>query len=211
MRQRIPHLLAILALVLGAAGTATASDLWLHVRVDEADGAKVKVNLPVSMMEKAISMVPQEHFRNGSIHLDDCCNDISVSELRELWQELKNSPDMTFVTVEEDQPATAVAQHEADLLGAQAGEEGHGRRAHEVAGEVDRRPLRPVLGEDGDAELAHTAVGQVGQDLGGAIGIGPHHQAGFAGRAEPTGIGGRAHHARQGQDRGDQGPVPAVR
>jgi hypothetical protein len=115
MRQRIPHLLAMLALVFGAAGTAAASDLWLHVRVDEVDGAKVKVNLPVSMMEKAISMVPEEHFSNGRIHLDDCCNDISVSELRELWQELKDSPDMTFVTVEEDDETVRVWKEDGYL------------------------------------------------------------------------------------------------
>ena len=91
-----------LALVLGAAGMASASNLWLHVRVDESDGAKVKVNVPISMVEKAIAMVPDEHFRDGKLHFDEWGDHMDTAQLRELWQEIKDSPDMTFVTVEED-------------------------------------------------------------------------------------------------------------
>jgi hypothetical protein len=108
MKNRKFIFLAVLVLTLGTVATASASGLWLHVRVDETDGAKVKVNVPISMVEKAIAMVPQEHLRHGRIHLDECCDDLSVVELRELWQELKDSPDMTFVTVEEDDESVRV-------------------------------------------------------------------------------------------------------
>ena len=108
MRSKKSILVAILVLALGVTGMATASGLWLHVRVDENDGAKVKVNIPVSMVEKAIAMVPDEHFREGRFHLDDCCEHMSTVDLRELWQEIKNSPDMTFVTVEEDDESVRV-------------------------------------------------------------------------------------------------------
>lgn len=87
---------------------ASASDLWLHVRVDETDGARIKVNLPVSMVEKAIAMVPEEHLRHGKIHLNECCEHMSPAELRELWQEIQDSPDMTFVTVEEGDESVRV-------------------------------------------------------------------------------------------------------
>lgn len=108
MRRRSSIFAVLLVLALGVAATASAGDLWLHVRVDESDGAKVKVNLPVSMVEKAIAMVPEEHLRQGRIHLDECCEDMSPAELRELWQEIKDSPDMTFVTVEEDDESVRV-------------------------------------------------------------------------------------------------------
>lgn len=83
-----------------AASVAAASDLWLHVRVDEADGAKVSVNLPLSMVEKALPMIPEEHLDHGRVVFDEW--EVTMEELRELWQEVKGSPDMTFVTVEED-------------------------------------------------------------------------------------------------------------
>ena len=108
MSNRKSIFLAVLVLMLGTVAAASASGLWLHVRVDEADGAKVKVNVPISMVEKAIAMVPQEHLRHGKIHLDDFSDDFSVVELRELWQEIKESPDMTFVTVEEDDESVRV-------------------------------------------------------------------------------------------------------
>lgn len=107
MSHRGPTLSALL-LCLALPGLASASDLWLHVRVEENDGARVKVNVPVSMVEKAIGMVPAEHVRQGRIHLDDCCNDLTPAELRELWQEIKDSPDMTFVTVEEENESVRV-------------------------------------------------------------------------------------------------------
>jgi hypothetical protein len=108
MRDRKTVFLAVLALTLGMVATASASDLWLHVRVDETDGAKVKVNVPISMVETALGMFPEEHLKAGKIHLDDCCDDITIVELRALWQDLKDSPDMTFVTVEEDDETVRV-------------------------------------------------------------------------------------------------------
>lgn len=108
MRNRYSIVATALVLALSAVGVASATDLWLHVRVDETDGAKVKVNVPVSMVEKAIAMVPEEHLRHGKIHLDDCCEHMTLTELRELWQELKDSPDMTFVTVEEGDESVRV-------------------------------------------------------------------------------------------------------
>lgn len=108
MRKTSSILTVALMLALGAAGVASAEDLWLHVRVDETEGAKVKVNVPISMVEKAIAMVPNEHMRHGKIHLDDHFDEMSLSDFRELWQELKDTPDMTFVTVEEDDESVRV-------------------------------------------------------------------------------------------------------
>jgi len=63
MRQRTLRIAGLAAVLILAAGSAMASDLWLHVRVEEKDGATVKVNLPVTMLEKAVGMIPEEHFK----------------------------------------------------------------------------------------------------------------------------------------------------
>ena len=115
MRMQSKIIPAFLVAVLGLAAAATATDLWLHVRVEETGGAKVKVNVPASMVEKAIAMVPEEHLSHGRIQLADCCEHMSPAELRELWQEIKNSPDMTFVTVEEDDESVRVWKEEGYL------------------------------------------------------------------------------------------------
>lgn len=106
MNQKLLRGITLTLAVLALAATAQASsDLWLHVRVDEGEGAQVAVNLPVSMLDKAFNMIPEEHMRDshfdgGKIRIDDM--DLTIPELRELWAEIKDSPDMTFVTVQDE-------------------------------------------------------------------------------------------------------------
>ena len=94
--------IALGALLLSGAAVLSASDteLWLHVKVEEDEDTKVTVNLPMSVVGKALPLLPEEHFNAGHMHLDEV--DMSIAEMRELWQEVQNSPDVTFVTVEED-------------------------------------------------------------------------------------------------------------
>jgi hypothetical protein len=86
-----------MALLAGAA--AAESNLWLHVKVDEGEGAKVTVNLPVSILEKAMPMIPAHELDHARIGVEDA--DVELEDLRALWEEIKSSPDMTFVTVED--------------------------------------------------------------------------------------------------------------
>jgi hypothetical protein len=107
--------LALTALLILPAGAARADgDLWLHVRVDSDRGEKVSVNLPLSLVEKAVAMIPDEHFRHGELVLDDIHwgngHHLSIAELRDLWSELQASPDMTFVTVESDHETVRVSK-----------------------------------------------------------------------------------------------------
>ncbi|MDH3402979.1 MAG: hypothetical protein OES32_01120 [Acidobacteriota bacterium] len=90
-----------LTAVLSAGVAAADSDLWLHVKVDEAGGAKVLVNLPIGIVEKAMTMIPAEEWNHGHIMIDGG-HHWSISDLRELWQEVGATPDMTFVTVEDE-------------------------------------------------------------------------------------------------------------
>ena len=89
------------AVVVGSGAAMADSDLWLHVKVDEADGAKVMVNLPIGLVEKALPMIPTDDWHNGHIRIDGD-HQWSVSDLRELWQEVRDTRDMTFVTVQDD-------------------------------------------------------------------------------------------------------------
>jgi hypothetical protein len=99
---------ALAALALSGAGVLAAADndLWLHVKVEEDNDAKVTVNLPMSVIGKALPMLPEEHLDAGRVHLDEM--EMSISEMRELWQELQGTPDATFVTVEEEDESVRV-------------------------------------------------------------------------------------------------------
>ncbi len=136
---------ALVALLVTPAAWAD-SDLWLHVRVDEANGAKVSVNLPIGLVEKAIPMIPTEHFQDGHLVID---HDVewSIADLRELWAEVRNSRDMTFVTVEDGDDNVKVWK-EAGYLRVRVLEEGDGEA--EVNVKIPERVVDALLGGDGE-------------------------------------------------------------
>jgi hypothetical protein len=100
---------ALFAFALTAA-RVSASDLWLHVKVHEAkDDSHVTVNLPLSMVEKTAALIPAEARNSGKIRLNGK-EDMDVVQLRQLWNEVKNRPDATYVTVDEKDSKVRVAK-----------------------------------------------------------------------------------------------------
>ncbi len=95
-----------LALALLIPGLVNAKDKksgpWIHVEVleDGSDGASVKVNLPLSLAQMAMGMIDEGEIKGGKIQFDEA--DLTVSDMRQLWNELKDAGDAEFVTVEEE-------------------------------------------------------------------------------------------------------------
>src|SRR6202035_1732310 len=100
------------------AGAAQASDLWLHVNVREADGGRVNVNLPLSVVQAATALIPEDARHSGGHHgkmrIDG--RDMSVADLRELWRSVKDAPDANFVTVDEKDGKVKVSKSGRYLL-----------------------------------------------------------------------------------------------
>lgn len=90
------RLLIAFTLALALAGSAFAGP-WIHVEVLEKDGAEVRVNLPMSAVEVALEVVQDEAMEQGYIRIDE--TDITVEELRDIWNELKDSGDGEYVHV----------------------------------------------------------------------------------------------------------------
>ena len=112
-RRIITLAIALLFMPLLAAAQETAGR-WFHVHVTEAeDGAEVRVNLPLAFIEKALDLMPQEVSEEVRVELNEAGFDID--ELRDLWQELRTSPDATFVTVDGVEETVQVRK-EGDFL-----------------------------------------------------------------------------------------------
>jgi len=105
MRQRLLVVTFAVGAVLASAGTLGASELWLHVRVDE-DGprdTRVRVNLPFSLIERALPLVPdlepgrhdcwRSHGHQGTVRIDG--EEIGVEELREMLANMESAADGT--------------------------------------------------------------------------------------------------------------------
>ena len=96
-------------------GTAlSAQERWFHVKVSEGgDGANVTVNLPLTLIETALKLVPQEV--NEEMHVEFSEAGIELEDLREFWREMRDTEDAVFVTVEADDQTVKVAK-EGDFL-----------------------------------------------------------------------------------------------
>lgn len=113
-RKLIPLFSILVALGFGSAVVAE-SPLWLHVRVDGGgDEGNVVVNLPFNLIRVALPMANlDDHIRDHSLELND--HEISYEEMRALWLEVREGPDMTFVTIEDDGESVRVWKEDGFL------------------------------------------------------------------------------------------------
>lgn len=95
---------ALFLFVSFGATNATASDQWIHIKVEDAssDDETVTINLPLSLLSAAAAMIPaqvvEEAYDEIEIELDELS--LSWRQLHDLWDQVRTSPDATYVTVE---------------------------------------------------------------------------------------------------------------
>ncbi|MFP5288645.1 MAG: hypothetical protein ACLGI9_23110 [Thermoanaerobaculia bacterium] len=145
IRKYLP--IALLTLSLGAlqARAATAADtenLWIHIRVLDAKDGRVSINLPISVVERMGNVMPSDSKGNGKLRFND--EDVTVSELREIWNELRKHPDATFITVDEADSKVRVAKIAGNLV----------VRAHDRAAGRDEQVEMKIPGPVVDALLS---------------------------------------------------------
>lgn len=121
--------LALAALCL-AALPAAAADLWFHVEVQEhsGDNASIMVNLPISMVQSALNLVDDDSMRDGRIKIDDA--EFDAARLRQLWNEVRDTPDMTFVTVQSDNETINVYKERGYLVARTSEASDNGANVH---------------------------------------------------------------------------------
>jgi len=126
IRKFLP--IALLTLGLGAlqARAADTEDLWIHVRVLDAKDGRVSINLPISVVERMGNVLPADSSEKGSGRLRFNDEDITVSDLREIWADLRKHPDATFITVDEVDSKVRVAKIAGNLV-VRAQDRGAGR------------------------------------------------------------------------------------
>ncbi len=100
---------------------AAATDLWFHVTVNEkgGDNANVTINLPISIVEAAMPLIPEEAMQDGRIVIEDA--EFDATKLRNLWNAIQDSPDATYVTVQSEDETIRVFK-DGDFLRARTSE-----------------------------------------------------------------------------------------
>lgn len=116
-----PTLAAFLAAALAAGLAPPAAAVereprpWIHLTVEEAPpgDATVRVNLPLSLVEAVLAMVPQGEGGGVRVAFDDA--ELSLADLEAAWRRMGRRSG-TLLTVEEPGLSTVVSRRGGDLV-----------------------------------------------------------------------------------------------
>lgn len=96
-----------LSVAAGGALAQEAATPWIHVRVEEAKGTKVNVNLPLPVVQAALELAPDKIIEKQQIRLHHG-HKLKVSDLRKIWAQLADAGDAEFVSIEEEDKTVSV-------------------------------------------------------------------------------------------------------
>ncbi|MDZ4805511.1 MAG: hypothetical protein SGI90_11685 [Candidatus Eisenbacteria bacterium] len=106
---------AALTLLLAPVAALAAGNRWLHIRVDESGrgGEKVRVNVPLSMVETLLPLIEDDDFSGGKIRFND--HDLNAVKLRAIWKAVRAAGEGEYITVESDDEIVRVSRAGAYL------------------------------------------------------------------------------------------------
>jgi hypothetical protein len=102
MRRGALTALAGILLVVGPI-RAQQNASWVHVRVQESDGAQASIDLPVGLVEVAMSIMEREAGERAGGDLNvEIGDDVQVQDLRRMWNELRDAGDAQFFRAQKE-------------------------------------------------------------------------------------------------------------
>lgn len=153
MQKRYYLLALAAALIFVPTALQAASDSpWIHIEVREDHGRQTKVdlNLPLSLIQVALDVAPEKIISNGHIKIDHHGHhDLSIADLRRMWQELRDAGEAEFVTVEEGDEKVKVTR-EGDYLRIDVEDRSHGGESETVRVKVPVAVVDALMSGEGD-------------------------------------------------------------
>jgi hypothetical protein len=153
------------AAVTGAGGAPTVSadagSSWLHVRVEEAGkNTRVRVNLPLTVVEAALKAAPETIESEGRIHIGGRHGGrhITVAELREAWSQLKAAGDTELVTVDEEDGDHVTVARRGDVVQVRVQDARDGDQVHV---DVPSAVVDALLSAPGDELNVRAAIAEL--------------------------------------------------
>jgi hypothetical protein len=155
-------------LLLGASAPALAqSQPWIHVQVEEARGARVHVNVPLSLVEVALRAAPERILDEDRIRIGRHGRSLKVSDMRRLWGELKAAGETDFVRVDDERDGESITvSRKADLV--QVRVDG-ARRGEKVMVDVPVALVDALLAGEGEEFDVKGAVSELSKMRGDIV------------------------------------------
>lgn len=165
----------VLAIALVAPFQAAAQEAspWIHVQVieegDEDGGETVHVNVPLSLARVALQVAPQEMKQKLTEKLSE--KDIKLSDVRALWNELKNAGDAEFVTVESEKESVKVARagDKIQVFVRERGDDEGDEGGEQVQVDIPIAVVDALLSGEGEELNLEAAVARLGDQRGDIV------------------------------------------
>jgi len=158
--------LAAMALLPASAAVAQTSTPWLHVRIEEPKKeSRVRVNLPLSVVEAVLKASPEIIERHGKIHLGHD-HGLKLADIRKIWKELSATGDAELVSVEEKDEHVKVAR-KGDLVQVFVDKGGK----EEVRVEVPVSLVDALLSGEGESANIQAAVAELQKRRGDIVSV----------------------------------------
>ena len=160
-------LLAALALLVAA--PLFAQTPWIHVEVDETgeDDTRVRINLPLSVVQVALEAAPDKIISDGDLHLRHVDKDLDIESLRKMWAELREAGDAEFVTVEEENETIRV-RREGDFIRIDIDDRGDGE-SEQVHVDIPVTVVDALFSGDGDTLNIEDALSELSNERGDIV------------------------------------------
>ena len=109
-------LVALFLLLLLSPANGADRDQWLHVAVDESreGGDRVRVNIPLTLVEAVLPLIEAKEFRHGKVIIDD--EEFSREDLTAVLAAVRDAQDGEYVTVEGADEHVRVAKEGKHIL-----------------------------------------------------------------------------------------------
>jgi hypothetical protein len=93
-----------------------ADSMWLHVRVDERHSSeRVRINLPLELVEEILPLIEVDEFRRGKIQIDD--HDLEdLVQMREIHEAVRKAEDGKWIEVEDKHDRVTVSKSGDEIL-----------------------------------------------------------------------------------------------
>lgn len=106
--------IAAVALALSLPAAALASGSWLHVSVDEGEDTRIRVNVPLSILESVLPTIETDEFRDGRVHLGS--EELDGVDVTAMLEALRDSEDGEYVTVRDGDEHIRVMKEDGRML-----------------------------------------------------------------------------------------------
>ena len=159
----------LVALALVAATPLFAQTPWIHLEVDETgeDQTRVKINLPLSVVQVAMEAAPEKIISHGQLHLRHVDKDIDIESLRKMWAELVEAGDAEFVTIEEEDETIRI-RREGDFIRIDIDERAEGD-PKQVHIDIPVSVVDALFSGDGDTLNIEDALSELSKERGDIV------------------------------------------